>query len=345
MKILHQPLLSLLSLCFFGAPPLTHGASVTVVNPGFESPPIAPGSFSTTAPPPGWMPYGNLDFGYRTIGVLHPATTQLYTAPVPEGNNVGVVFLQDNPADPTLFTHQEAGLVQTLGATLQTSTRYTLRVHVGNIGNDPNPPHNQFSFGGFPGYRIDLLAGGVPVISDGALLPPDGQFQEAVIQVDIPPGHPGENLALGIRLVNLNAALGLEVNFDDVRLDEQPLSAWSDLGHGKPGSFGVPLLVGSGVLTAGSSNQLALSQVPAATVAHLIVGFSAVSTPFLGGTLVPSPLLVLPLPTSPTGDLVLPFAWPATAPAATSLYLQFWIADSGASLGVSASNAVTGVSS
>ncbi len=198
----------------------TAQVNVPIVNPGFEQPPIPTGTFLTTAPPPGWAVYGaGIDFGFRTIGVLDPATTTLYAVPAPEGENVGVVFLLDDPGNQGVPAGIEAGMEQTLTETLAPNTRYTLTVEVGNIANDPDPPNNQFQFNGFPGYRIDLLAGGVPLISDDdTLLPVEGTFSTSTrtFTTGSSPAQVGQ--PLGIRLVNLNASAGIEVNFDDVRL-------------------------------------------------------------------------------------------------------------------------------
>jgi acetyl esterase/lipase len=197
---------------------------LVVSNHSFEFPVIADGTFATASPPPGWQAYGsNINFGSRTIGVLRPATTTLYVEPVPDGNNVGVAFLLDNQVNQTNFANIEAGLRQSLAATLQTLRQYTLTVEVGNIGNDVNAP---FLFGGFPNYRIDLLAGTNVIASDlNTLLPGEGRFLTSTVTVAIPANHPQAGQALGIRLVNLNSAPGIEVNFDNVRLSYGPLIA------------------------------------------------------------------------------------------------------------------------
>ena len=191
-------------------------APIPVTNHSFESPATPPNSFVTNAPPTGWTAYGDsLDFGNRTIGVLNPTTTALYLDPVPDGSNVGVTFLMPQMND-------EAGLQQTLAATLETSTQYTLTVEVGNLANDGTP----FPFEGFPGYRIDLLAGTTVIASDDDSLAPDeGRFLTSVVQVTTGATHPNAGEPLTIRLVNLDAAAGLEVNFDDVRLDATPIGA------------------------------------------------------------------------------------------------------------------------
>ena len=191
-------------------------------NHSFEFPAIPANSFATTAAPPGWQVHGGpINFGARTIGVLDPAGSTLYAEPPPHGENVGVVFLMDNQANQTNFARIEAGLRQTLASTLQTRRRYTLRVEVGNIANDLQAP---FLFGGFPNYRIDLLAGTNVLASDNnSLLPGEGRFLTSTVTVAIAASHPFAGQPLGIRLVNLNSAPGIEVNWDNVRLESSPI--------------------------------------------------------------------------------------------------------------------------
>jgi hypothetical protein len=207
------------------------GASLLVTNPSFEDPAIPAGTFLTTAPPAGWSNYGYIEsFAGRDVGVLHPATTSLYTDPAPSGNNVAVVFLLTG--GPT-----ESGLQQTLTDALQTGMSYTLNVHVGNIAPDGGP----FNFAGFPGYRVDLMAGGQILASDNnSLLPGEGRFLESTVSFTTGATHPLVGQLLGIRLVSLDGPTGIEVNFDNVRLEAQAVAVpeisgtcgWVGLGLG-----------------------------------------------------------------------------------------------------------------
>lgn len=195
--------------------------SLVVSNHSFEFPVIAAGTFSINPLPPGWAAYGNINFNNRSAGVLHPATTTLYAEPPPDGRNVGVTFLMDNPQNQTFFASSEAGLRQTLTTPLRTRRQYTLRVDVGNIANDVNAT---FAFAGFPNYRIDLLAGTNVLASDhNSLLPGEGRFLTSTVRVSIAASHPFAGQLLGVRLVNLNSAPGIEVNWDNVRLESAPL--------------------------------------------------------------------------------------------------------------------------
>jgi hapalindole H/12-epi-hapalindole U/12-epi-fischerindole U synthase len=193
---------------------------LTVQNGGFETLFLANNTFNVSSPgPAGWSAYGSINHSNRSIGALNPTGSTLYSGGAPEGRNVGVVFLMDNANNQTQFAGIESGLVQTLDATLQLNTHYTLTVEVGNMANDPSPS-NTFAFTGFPGYRVDLLAGGQVIASDNnTLLPAEGTFPTSQVSLSIGASHVLAGQSLGIRLVNLNAGPGIEVNFDNVRLD------------------------------------------------------------------------------------------------------------------------------
>ncbi len=193
-----------------------------IINPGFETPAPAAGDFNVNAPGPlGWSAYGSINHSNRSIGVLNPTGTSLYASGAFEGNNVGVVFLWDDFGDQSVPAFSPAGLEQTLSASLTTNTRYVLDFVVGNIAEDrTDVRHDDFTFAGFPGYRVELLAGGQTIASDNnTLLPAEGGFLAGQITLSIGATHALAGQNIGIRLVNLNAAPGLEVNFDAIQLD------------------------------------------------------------------------------------------------------------------------------
>lgn len=189
-----------------------------VINGGFEWPVLADGVFETGVAPLGWEAYGAVDFGFRTVGALNPNGTTLYPGGAPDGNNVGVVFLLDDPEDQGAFAGVEAGLQQGFGIPFSSGLHHRLEVLVGNIANDPEPPHGSFEFEGFPGYRVELLAGEVAVASSTGPAPVEGGWVTAVVTFTAERDHPLLGEELGVRLVNLNAGPGLEVNFDGVTL-------------------------------------------------------------------------------------------------------------------------------
>lgn len=201
------------------------GVPVSVVNAGFEANPVAMGCFAVFTPM-GWTPYdptGILDGGLDVVGGLHPEGSP-YFPDAPEGDHVALVFLGGNiGAGP-------AGLSQTLGSTLQPFTTYTLSVEIGNIDEGQGPPpcdvFGFFFLRGFPGYRVELRAGGAVIAADdnslGEIIP-EGEFRRSTIQAVTGANHPQMNQPLSIRLINLNmidtsAEPGIEVDFDDVRL-------------------------------------------------------------------------------------------------------------------------------
>ena len=212
------------SLLIFGASlastVFAYATELFIVNPGFEDPVTPAATFSGTnnAAPPGWS-ISDASSGlqdYRYYGVWNPEGTNSYINGAPEGDNVGVVFLINN------FNSTPGGLQQTLGDTLQLSTEYRLTVQVGNFA----PSGSEFNFAGFPGYRVELLAGGVVIASDNNTLSiGEGVFATSTVTYTSGTTDARAGQALGIRLMNLNFsstspnnASGIEVNFDDVHL-------------------------------------------------------------------------------------------------------------------------------
>jgi hypothetical protein len=119
--------------------------------------------------------------------------------------------------------------------------------------------------------------------------------------------------------------------------------AWEDLGSGIPGINGIPLLMGTGTLEAGSPNQLELTQAKPSAPAILVFGLTELNAPLKGGILIPAPLLTLTLPTSPAGAFTLPFIMPPGLPPDFELFFQFWIPDAAATKLFAASNGLKGV--
>lgn len=216
MRLTPRRSILLLAACL-AVPVAADATLLTVNNPSFESPVTAPGTFTgqIASGPTGWTVYNtgatNSD---RYFGVWNPAGTDSFLDPVPDGANIGVVFLNNTTGIA------EAGLQQVLSATLQLSTYYTLTVEVGNF--DPGAGGAPWNFTGFPGYRVDLLAGGTLLASDNnTLLPAEGRFLTSTVPFTTGASHANAGQPLTIRLVNLNGP-GVEVNFDRVRLDATP---------------------------------------------------------------------------------------------------------------------------
>lgn len=209
-----------------------HAQPIPIANAGFESNVVADGTFQVLVPT-GWQVYdpgGIVNQTSNAVGIIRPNVPQGYfPGGAPEGAQAALVFMGGGANGP-------AGLQQTLGATLAADTRYTLRVEVGNIGSDFSLPGSSdgggifYNLAGFPGYRIELLAGstllGSDSVSAGAI--PEGAWRTATLVVDSTPFAALAGQSLLVRLVNLDipgtpSAPAIEVDFDDVRLTAAPV--------------------------------------------------------------------------------------------------------------------------
>ncbi|MEM0896120.1 MAG: hypothetical protein AAGJ79_04475 [Verrucomicrobiota bacterium] len=206
--------------------------TLVVVHPGFETDtlpsgqPIPDNTFRVDpSTPTGWNIYDPdsvINGGSNSVGIINPTNSDFYMNGAPEGSQAAIVYLESSGTG-------EAGIQQTLASTLQLQTRYILEVDVGNIASGMRSPFSSdggnlfYNLAGFPGYRIDLLAGGVIIGSDSGAVIADGFWTTRSIVVDIGSSNPLVGQDISIRLVNLNlagspSAPGIEVNFDNVRL-------------------------------------------------------------------------------------------------------------------------------
>jgi hypothetical protein len=241
-------------------------APVAIVNPGFEdfSVGVQFNEF-TFGPPAGWSlhdPLGITGGGAGNtfyVGTLRPTEMDPVGNPgvyenfpdgAAEGIRVAIAFNFEGSGGLG-----EYGLVQTLGATLAADTTYTLEVEVGNIASGFAVSGDFFPLDGFPGYRVELLAGGVVVASDNNTLAGtigEGAFATSTVVV-VTDGAPAQlGQPLGVRLVNLNVVdpvfpdSDLEVDFDDVRLDATPNPVCPDVnGDGVTNASDFTVLAGN----------------------------------------------------------------------------------------------------
>lgn len=238
-------------ICAAVLPAIGRAAPIAIVNSGFEDT-SGQTTFNefTFGTPTGWTQYdpNGIIVGAGNgpdvfLGTLQPNGTDFFNTTAPEGNKVAILFNRDGSTGAG-----EYGLTQTLGDTLQANMRYQLSVEVGNIASGNAQNAEFFNLDGFPGYRIELLAGGVVIGQDNNTLAgviPEGEFLTSMFTVDVGAGHAQLGQNLGIRLVNLNVVDGafptadLEVDFDDLRLDATAISA--------PGSLGLFSLVIGGL--------------------------------------------------------------------------------------------------
>jgi hypothetical protein len=210
------------------------GAPLTVVNSGFEDiSDESPDNEFTFGALNGWAlydPNGVTGIGEGPsffIGTLTLTETAIpgvfdnFTAGAAEGQRVGIAFnFLGTDGD-------EYGLQQTLAESLQANTQYTLAVQIGNIASATAQNGSFFELSGFPGYRVELLAGDQVIAMDDNTLAGsinDGEFALSTLNFTTGSSHGQLGEALGIRLINLNVVdalhelSDLEVDFDDVQL-------------------------------------------------------------------------------------------------------------------------------
>lgn len=211
---------------------------LTVDNPGFEDiTGQSPVNEFTFGPPNDWELYdpnnitGGGAGGTYYVGTLTPFEPDPNNAPgvyanfpdgAPEGQRVAIAFNFEGSGN-----QGEYGIQQTLSATLQPNTAYRLDVEVGNIASAFAMSGQFFDLDGFPGYRVELLAGDEVLNDDNNLLAGlvlDGEFATSTVAYATGTDHDFLDEDLTIRLINLNQIdpnypdSDLEVDFDDVRL-------------------------------------------------------------------------------------------------------------------------------
>ncbi|MCC6672670.1 MAG: hypothetical protein IT458_16520 [Planctomycetes bacterium] len=117
--------------------------------------------------------------------------------------------------------------------------------------------------------------------------------------------------------------------------------AWRNRLHGAAGLGGVPQLLGRGALQGGSPVSFRIEG-PASTPLVLVLGGSRVDLAWSGGTLVPSPDLLVPMQTDPAGAAALGTTFPAGVPPGAAFYTQAWLLDATGPQGLTATNALQG---
>jgi hypothetical protein len=205
-----------LSLAIAIDAPKARAVNLAISNPGFENPVLPDGGFTTNVLP-GWQIYdpSGLVLSDATatdsnLGAFNPKGTGAYTSDgVPEGNNDAFIYLTQNPGSGV------AGISQTLSSSLIADTKYTLSVDVGNPLD-----YDNFGLTGFPGYIVQLLAGGNVLAQDNnSFNPTEGTFATSTISYIALASDPNIGNPLEIRLLNPLQGNGREVDFDNVRLD------------------------------------------------------------------------------------------------------------------------------
>jgi hypothetical protein len=119
---------------------------------------------------------------------------------------------------------------------------------------------------------------------------------------------------------------------------------WTDLGFATEGTFGFPLLTGSGSLSCGSLNEVNLTNAVPDELAGLFLSVASTPTPFAGGTLIPVPWIepILIIPSGISGAIPISFVMPPGVPSGSEIFVQWAIQDSFPTSGIALSNALRG---
>ena len=119
-------------------------------------------------------------------------------------------------------------------------------------------------------------------------------------------------------------------------------SPWTDLGLGLAGALGEPVLTGQGHASPGGTVTFAVTNVQPNAAAFLVAGVANLSIPLFGGTLVPSPNVILNMPVDGNGEGAKVVTFSPTSTAGVDLFLQVWAIDATGPQGWAASNGLQG---
>ena len=204
--------------------------------------------------------------------------------------------------------------------------RHWLRVHLDTSG-DPGLAPNGY------GSTVRVTAGGVT--QTGHVFGGDNLQSQSELSAHF--GLGAETVVNELRVEWSDGAVTtlLDVPVDQhITVSSQPI--WSDVGGGVGGSAGAVTLSADGM--PGAKTSVAIAGAAANASGLLFLGVVELSAPLFGGTFVPAPQIAIPIAVDGSGALAFSTVWPPGTPPGTSLWLQAWLTDPGATFGVSASN-------
>ncbi len=298
--------------------PSVHADSL--LNGGFETPSAPVGGFTSLG---GGQALG----GWTVVG---SAVLLLHTNYAEPGNGISAFTAQAGMNSLDLTGVGNNGFTSGVQQTVQTinGQAYTLSFFVGRASS-ASPIYSTPT-------TVDLSINGGPRVGYTNATVTSGtinwkQFTTTFVAT---------GTSTTVTFYNGTPAPSSEAGLDSVVL----APVFQEIGAGLAGLNGVPHLVGTGTLAAGSAGSLSLTSARPNSTAVLFLSLASTPTPFKGGTLIPVPaLLTLSLITNGGGAIVLPFVWPAGVPPATSIYFQYAIQDAAAAQGVALSNGLKGV--
>lgn len=210
-----------------------NAAPVNVVNASFEDdvPNFSEFEFSV---PSGWSLFdpNAILTGENAVGTLNvaiheqealPGSAAPFAPGQVTGDSVAIISL----VEPSTFDSGMVGISQSLGLNLAAHSDYVLTVDVGNVASFDETSDFPFDSDGFPGFRVQLVAGNEVIAStsegtESAL--GEGLFDTVELLHSTGATAAGLGEELSIRLLNLNVTSetnngGLDVAFDNVRFD------------------------------------------------------------------------------------------------------------------------------
>ncbi len=128
-----------------------------------------------------------------------------------------------------------------------------------------------------------------------------------------------------------------------VRFRPEPAGAWADLGEALAGTYGDPVLVGTGTLRAGDPTSLTVTNCLENTPIFMIVGYDQECLQMFKGVVVPAfDIILTDQQTDGSGAFSFSDEWPDDIPGGSAFYFQMLIYDLGAAQRFAFSNALVG---
>ncbi len=225
MKKQHPGILAILPLLSFAECDAV--TTIPVTNAGFEDT-TGQTTFNefTFGVPQGWAVYDPFDVHPSAglfIGTLRPNGTEFFNSTAPEGNRVAILFNSSRRGEG------EYGYSQELSVVAAAFRKNRLTVMVGNIASGTDEGGTFYNLDEFPGYRVELMAGGTVLsMDDNSLSIAEGEFATSTVTFTTGASHAQLGQNLGIRLISENilppgSPAFMEVDFDDVGLTVDPV--------------------------------------------------------------------------------------------------------------------------
>ncbi len=248
------------------------------------------------------------------------------------GQGRGLVnFDYDNDGDQDLIVFANNEKAQLWRNDLSGPNKHWLRVA---LDTDADAGLAQHGYGS----TVRLTAGGIT--QTGFLFGGDNDQSSSELKV-----HFGLGAETLIDSLTVEWNDGTTTTLKNVAVDQNLTisTRWTMVGGGVDGTLGPITLNGEGTLLPAAPTSITLDGAPLSAPGTLILGLSAINSPFKGGTLVPTPSFLLDIVTDPTGKLGFVVPWPAGLPSGLNVWFQAWFPNAGGPNGPAGSNGLKAV--